>query len=884
MPRLTLSGARRPGLPRATRGSVWRTGLLLLALVPILATPGRGSAGGAPSTAAGGVPAAAPHAPVAAADGAITFDEFPLGTSITDQYEDHGLLFGGDSPFITSDGANPTSPVLSGTPRFAGAITGTFTIPGTTIRTTVFGFSLDVGYIDNRDSIEVAYFDTAGIQLGAVRGNALGINHLTISVKGIASFRVHAVLDEPAGFAIDNVSIQREAAGSVPTRMAMLGDSYTSGEGIGNPYDCGTDLHLGTYYNDTTVPFQANEFWLKGLDCTPSNQSLAEPANWRKRTPTQYYNLCHRSGRAYPNLIRQSLGISASQALFVACSGARTENIGLTTDKVTPSYAQSPFGVAGGQSQYQNLQDFAGGGAPNLVTVGIGGNDASLIGAVRGCLAHACVAENTVQGFAGEVDQYAYPRLVQTFAGLRSHFPGATIAVFGYPSVVAVAPDRSCLHWLGGALDIGPDERAWIRDFALPHLNQALADAAAEAGVTYIDITQATAGHELCTDQPWFNEAVSGDDAVGGFVGNESFHPKAEAHAAIAKFFIDHYTDGHGRLTFTNPAPRTNIRPPVVPIQIRYGDVGADVATPNLQGGCGADCLEPGVCAAHCVLQVQGAGFVPDSDLQVVAHSESVDIGSVQVDADGKIDAQLAVPSTLEQGAHILELTGTTSDGVVQHGITLFEVRATSARPVNTPTPRPPSGPTTPTPAPTGPSSVAFAASPADVVYGRYVELAGQVSSHEQGESLTITKQEYGETEPTTLATVVTGADGTFAYRGRPTQLTTYVVHWRSTTHATVVVQVAPRITLRPSGGHGRMSVVVSAVRSLQARHVRLQRKVSGRWVNVAMLTLGRRSSLVFEPGRYLPGGTSHIRVFMTVNQAGLGLLAGHSGTQTVRR
>ena len=47
----------------------------------------------------------------------ITFSEFATGTRITDQYIDKGIIFGGDSPFISPDGANPTSPVLAGSPR-----------------------------------------------------------------------------------------------------------------------------------------------------------------------------------------------------------------------------------------------------------------------------------------------------------------------------------------------------------------------------------------------------------------------------------------------------------------------------------------------------------------------------------------------------------------------------------------------------------------------------------------------------------------------------------------------------------------------------------------------------------------------------------------------
>lgn len=61
-----------------------------------------------------------PTKSIRAAQGAsavITFSEFAVGTSISTQYQNIGITFGGSGPFITTDGANPTSPVLSGTPR-----------------------------------------------------------------------------------------------------------------------------------------------------------------------------------------------------------------------------------------------------------------------------------------------------------------------------------------------------------------------------------------------------------------------------------------------------------------------------------------------------------------------------------------------------------------------------------------------------------------------------------------------------------------------------------------------------------------------------------------------------------------------------------------------
>jgi len=140
----------------------------------------------------------------------ITFSEFPVGTAIGSQYLTDGIKFTGDNPYITTDGSNPTSPVLSGTPRFQGSITGTFFVPGTTApqRTGVLAFSVDVGYIDNPNSVEVVYFDMKGKRLGSLLASAFGIDTLNVTSSiPIGSFTVHSVTNEPYGWAIDNVAI-----------------------------------------------------------------------------------------------------------------------------------------------------------------------------------------------------------------------------------------------------------------------------------------------------------------------------------------------------------------------------------------------------------------------------------------------------------------------------------------------------------------------------------------------------------------------------------------------------------------------------------------------------------------------------------------------------
>jgi hypothetical protein len=139
----------------------------------------------------------------------ITFSEYSIGTTITNQYANTGIIFGGTTTFISRDGSNPTSPVLSGTPQFQGAIEGTFVSPsdGTT-PTIVSAFKLDIGYFDAYASTRIEWFDPEGNKLGQRTNSALGIERFEISGGNIAKWRVSIVQDEPNGFAIDNVSFE----------------------------------------------------------------------------------------------------------------------------------------------------------------------------------------------------------------------------------------------------------------------------------------------------------------------------------------------------------------------------------------------------------------------------------------------------------------------------------------------------------------------------------------------------------------------------------------------------------------------------------------------------------------------------------------------------
>jgi plastocyanin len=183
------------------------------------------------------------------------------------------------------------------------------------------------------------------------------------------------------------------------------------------------------------------------------------------------------------------------------------------------------------------------------------------------------------------------------------------------------------------------------------------------------------------------------------------------------------------------------------------------------------------------------------------------------------------------------------------------------------------------------PPSMTLAASIPIVFYGTGITLGGTVSSGRSGESVTVYGQEYGQPSPVQLATVVTGTGGSFGYATTPHLYTTYYARWKSAQSGNVVVQVAPRIQfIGPKNGYYK--VQVTAAHAFAGRVVYLQRlSPLGQWVSIRKLVLGQLSGKLFTiPRGQIPRGYSRLRIFMTINQAGVGYLSSYSPTKLVVR
>jgi hypothetical protein len=168
------------------------------------------------------------------------------------------------------------------------------------------------------------------------------------------------------------------------------------------------------------------------------------------------------------------------------------------------------------------------------------------------------------------------------------------------------------------------------------------------------------------------------------------------------------------------------------------------------------------------------------------------------------------------------------------------------------------------------------------VVFGRGILLSGLVPTRRAGETVIVFAQPLGEGSPRSVATVLTAADGSWRWLAKPRIRTSYAAQWAGALSAATTVGVRPAIALRRTAT-GAFSTRVSGARSFAARGVQLQRQsATGRWSTIKRVRLNARSAKLFRAT--LPRGTSRLRIAMSVNQAGVGYLAGFSRTIVVRR
>ncbi len=225
-------------------------------------------------------------------------------------------------------------------------------------------------------------------------------------------------------------------------------------------------------------------------------------------------NTCFRSPRAWPQELATRLHLVALPSL--ACSGAVIHDV--TT------------GQLGRIS-----------GDPGVVTISIGGNDVGFANVIKSCLLGDCVAKYhrpSGDRLEAEIADVA-GRLPSFYRSIRDAAPRARVVVLGYPRLF---PSREDWRSAGDCLmrrQISGDEVEYLNALT-PALNAAIAGAAKDAGVDFVDATEAFNGRELLCSGETFRETYLRPLQDRLSLVPASFHPNAAGHARLADVAARH--------------------------------------------------------------------------------------------------------------------------------------------------------------------------------------------------------------------------------------------------------------------------------------------------------------------------------------------------------
>jgi hypothetical protein len=169
-----------------------------------------------------------------------------------------------------------------------------------------------------------------------------------------------------------------------------------------------------------------------------------------------------------------------------------------------------------------------------------------------------------------------------------------------------------------------------------------------------------------------------------------------------------------------------------------------------------------------------------------------------------------------------------------------------------------------------------------EISFGDGVKLTGRVSTRQAGTALTLLSRAAAKPEFEQLATLTSGAGGRWTFMAHPKVGTAYQAQYSGASSRVLGVGVHPDVSARIISG-ARVRTHVGAGRSLAGRDVQVQQLVEGQWQTIAKAKLNVSSDAIF-PAAKLPGGTSTLRIAMSVNQAGGGLLGAFSRTFVYQR
>lgn len=362
-------------------------------------------------------------------------------------------------------------------------------------------------------------------------------------------------------------------------------------------------------------------------------------------------NMCHLSRRSYPYLVGQQMSLQSYNS--VACSGAKVQDI---TTYVQKRNIPSPNTMGRLLPGFKKQIQYIGDQNPNVVTVGVGGNDIGFGDLVKKCVGVFEAPETCYRSYEDRLElvrlvNKQHDQLVDLYGQLKNAIrKDAKLYVIGYPQIAKSG--GNC------ALNVRLDNQEIdFSNLAIDYLNKVIELSANKAGVRYVDVTNAFAGHRMCetsSDLMAFNGVTLGSDKFG-IIGNESYHPNKLGHQLYKQLILAQTSN------FSQPSPSPNAA-----LKLPGEDSGLDILNAPKSDRQVYETNHDETIADNTILRGSSAIQInsekhllqPSSSIRVELHSTPLSLGTFRADNTGKLSTMITIPPSTPPGFHTLHIFG----------------------------------------------------------------------------------------------------------------------------------------------------------------------------------------------------------------------------------
>lgn len=306
---------------------------------------------------------------------------------------------------------------------------------------------------------------------------------------------------------------------------------------------------------------------------------------------------------------------------------------------------------------------FVGVYQPEIVSVGIGGNDAGFMNKLKSCIGPGTcewAKEGAVrQALAKEIDALSevYARVIDS---IKSRAPHADLRMISYPQIISDAKDAKCGAFLNSLLSF--EGRQFISR-SIERVSHVMYTAAQASGVRFVDVGNAHGEHKLCnaTSTPAMNAIRLGGDfspiaSLSNFkiIGAESFHPTPYGHELVADILAQSFASTTvGRAMLARNAPSVDDaywqRGSDGAEAFRYQQLSPDIAY-VVPGGEYSEITPAGV-------------FAPDSKVILTIQDGEVVEQLLIASANGEVSYSVLTSVLRRDGVYTVYLHGATPSG-----------------------------------------------------------------------------------------------------------------------------------------------------------------------------------------------------------------------------